>query len=607
MTGIKQQVHTKMSKEDTKTMTATPVAAKLAEENGIDISNIQGTGQDGRILKVDVEAAISSPSVPADSGDEVQASATPPAEESLQQEVTPESGETTEEVEEAAEEESKVEVKEEAPLEMVGDRVVMAMIERRTGMPIRENVELLGSEPYYLTDSVMPVVALRVEKHEGNNFRETFNPVIPEGVFQDFFGEADTPEEPERKFFHKIGVYSFDGEAREQLRFSRGMDEEFGKNELERAARNWTLSVLANPHVTEGVYSLNRDAPGADGVKTKKAKDLQRISYRALQKTSLLNQAMGVPRTNELAMTRYSDEDTWPGEAFASLASQHLTRRRSLDKGFEAPKVYGLFTELDHRMVEGKGERSKAAFEEMMSAGAIQGTAIAVPNFREFVLGKFASGIQRYNPKAIHGIREFLFEADKLHQRGHDRQEISARGGQAVKLLFQIASDHIRNDLDTSFIESACNKVGRETGMNLDQAAMSSLAVHMTEKGLVNNDQVFQMSHAQDIMAGKHPMQKKLKKSVLRISRLATRWHNEAVRDCASALSGLKAYFDSRTSDGKRVKAYLCDLPVGELAKTVRRMEVRPSFYVLRGAPIQVVDKKLGGRVPIKLDGYFKS
>ncbi len=36
----------------------TPVARKLAEEHGIDLATIEGTGKDGRILKSDVDKAI---------------------------------------------------------------------------------------------------------------------------------------------------------------------------------------------------------------------------------------------------------------------------------------------------------------------------------------------------------------------------------------------------------------------------------------------------------------------------------------------------------------------------------------------------------------------
>ncbi|MCZ0935504.1 MAG: E3 binding domain-containing protein [Gemmatimonadetes bacterium] len=36
----------------------TPVARKLAEEHGLDLGAIEGTGKDGRILKSDVDKAI---------------------------------------------------------------------------------------------------------------------------------------------------------------------------------------------------------------------------------------------------------------------------------------------------------------------------------------------------------------------------------------------------------------------------------------------------------------------------------------------------------------------------------------------------------------------
>jgi 2-oxoglutarate dehydrogenase E2 component (dihydrolipoamide succinyltransferase) len=43
------------------TLAANPAAKKLAEENDIDLSNVKGTGRDGRILKEDVQNAISAP------------------------------------------------------------------------------------------------------------------------------------------------------------------------------------------------------------------------------------------------------------------------------------------------------------------------------------------------------------------------------------------------------------------------------------------------------------------------------------------------------------------------------------------------------------------
>lgn len=42
----------------TATISATEAALKLAEEYGIDLSQVTGTGQDGRITKADVEELI---------------------------------------------------------------------------------------------------------------------------------------------------------------------------------------------------------------------------------------------------------------------------------------------------------------------------------------------------------------------------------------------------------------------------------------------------------------------------------------------------------------------------------------------------------------------
>lgn len=41
---------------------ASPLAKKIASDNGLDLSNVKGTGEEGRITKKDVEAALSNPS-----------------------------------------------------------------------------------------------------------------------------------------------------------------------------------------------------------------------------------------------------------------------------------------------------------------------------------------------------------------------------------------------------------------------------------------------------------------------------------------------------------------------------------------------------------------
>ena len=43
---------------DSDEIDATPDAKELADENGIDLASIEGTGKDGRILKSDVQSAI---------------------------------------------------------------------------------------------------------------------------------------------------------------------------------------------------------------------------------------------------------------------------------------------------------------------------------------------------------------------------------------------------------------------------------------------------------------------------------------------------------------------------------------------------------------------
>lgn len=37
-----------------------PLARKVAEENGVDLKSVSGTGPDGRIIKADVEEALKS-------------------------------------------------------------------------------------------------------------------------------------------------------------------------------------------------------------------------------------------------------------------------------------------------------------------------------------------------------------------------------------------------------------------------------------------------------------------------------------------------------------------------------------------------------------------
>lgn len=51
-----QEEYDAAQKEDE--VNATPDAIELAKENGVDLSTVEGSGKDGRILKSDVQAAI---------------------------------------------------------------------------------------------------------------------------------------------------------------------------------------------------------------------------------------------------------------------------------------------------------------------------------------------------------------------------------------------------------------------------------------------------------------------------------------------------------------------------------------------------------------------
>lgn len=55
---LKGDVEVAIEQAEAAQIDATPTARELAEEEGIDLATLQGTGKDGRILKSDVEAAI---------------------------------------------------------------------------------------------------------------------------------------------------------------------------------------------------------------------------------------------------------------------------------------------------------------------------------------------------------------------------------------------------------------------------------------------------------------------------------------------------------------------------------------------------------------------
>ncbi|MCH8025321.1 MAG: 2-oxo acid dehydrogenase subunit E2 [Chloroflexi bacterium] len=56
-----QSEDTRPAKQQPERVRASPVARKLAQENSIDLAQLTGTGPDGRIVRRDIEAAISSP------------------------------------------------------------------------------------------------------------------------------------------------------------------------------------------------------------------------------------------------------------------------------------------------------------------------------------------------------------------------------------------------------------------------------------------------------------------------------------------------------------------------------------------------------------------
>lgn len=56
--AAKQAEEPEVDATDAAAIDATPTARDLADEQGIDLATLEGTGKDGRILKSDVEAAI---------------------------------------------------------------------------------------------------------------------------------------------------------------------------------------------------------------------------------------------------------------------------------------------------------------------------------------------------------------------------------------------------------------------------------------------------------------------------------------------------------------------------------------------------------------------
>ncbi|MCP5538430.1 MAG: hypothetical protein H7A51_19625 [Akkermansiaceae bacterium] len=79
----------------------------------------------------------------------------------------------------------------------VGERMVLMMVERRSGLPIREHITLCGMEPYLLMDSITPVIAVRGKKgkHQKTVAAEVFNAVLPWGLLDKRLRVAATPVE----------------------------------------------------------------------------------------------------------------------------------------------------------------------------------------------------------------------------------------------------------------------------------------------------------------------------------------------------------------------------------------------------------------------------
>jgi hypothetical protein len=221
------------------------------------------------------------------------------------------------------------------------------------------------------------------------------------------------------------------------------------------------------------------------------------------------------------------------------------------------------------------------------------------------ILGKFLSGIQRFTPSTMHSIREFLRTADLLHARGASEIELMAESARATEALYNVSGQHILNVLEPKFLADACRLVGRRLNGSIDPKSFQQLAVRKSEGGTVIQDARFTMAHARDVVNGDHPMEGKLSKAVKMVCEHARAWHMGTVQDCAAALSGVKSYFCSRTRDRQSVMVYMLPLHLSGMNEEVRKMEVRPSFFLLKGAPVQVLNTSFGTRIPANLDGVF--
>jgi hypothetical protein len=579
------------------TQNATETAVQMAAQSGLELAKITGTGQNGRILKADVLKAIR------------EAEAQAAAQEQTFAETPTEVQEVVVETQEVAANSATspvVSVSLETPAPPVGDRIILMMIERRTGLPIRENIKMYGSEPYYLTDAIIPVVAVRMEKRRRHGAaQEAFNPVLPSDVFDELFGKDEAPRVQAEDFIHRIGIYSFDNAAQDRLRFSRGLDDDFGRNDLERAIRHWAMSILGNPNMSPGTYGLMNDKKGAHVLPANEA-DLPKLIERMFSKPRSINKALGLPSMGTLGMDRFTGGDAHFGQAFFKLGNDLLTRTGSLADGFADYRIYGCFTHSDLKHIELKGGNAMSQYNALFEGGKIKGALIPVTNFRDMILGKYLSGIQRFTPTTMHSIKEFLATADTLHRRNASDAELEAEAVRAVNALRRLSGDHIYDHLELKFLADACRLAGRRLDGTIDPESFDQLAVHTNEDdGSVVRDSRFRMTHARTVVDGTHPMQTKLAKPVHMVCQLARTWHQAALEDCSAAIHGLRSYFCSRTPDRASVKVSMIPMNLSGMNKEVQGMEVRPSFFLVQGPPVQVVGSPKGTRLPDTLDGFF--
>lgn len=583
------------------TKKATPVAAKMAEEANFNINNIEGTGANGLIMKVDVENAIKFQESLKPETEEVEAQEEAPEEEVAEQADPEEESKDEVKTEEKSAEEVEV-VSEEESTKEVGDRVVLMFIDRRAGIPIRQNVSVLGSQPMHLIDSVMPIVAIRSEVQEAVGTRQVFNPVIPEEIFDDLFGPSSSDG---KDYLMKIGLYTFSGSGRNSLRFSTSMMDGFGKNDAEKAAKHWAMAVLGNPNVSSGIYGLHTDEPGTPPIEAvDKASAREQMMSRP---GKVINKLLRVPDTVRLGMERFGGGDEWYGQAYAPLADEYLTKRDDLDGEFKRPMIFGVFTDFDRYAIQKNSTRAYETFTRMLEEGDLKESVFPTENWKDFTIGKFTSGVQVGSAKLVFSLRQFMNDADRLYAEGAGRDVIEDKAAYACRRLKALSERHLILELSPMFLNAACRKVNRTTGGKLEPASFNELAVRFGDDGGVVKDDSFCISHARALAEGKHPLQGRCKKPVVRTAKHMVSWFDEASKDIVAAMSGLRSYFLGRDSSGKFVRGFIYARSVSNLIEVVEEDfgGIRPSFYVLRANPVQVLDQSPPEHVPNTLSGFF--